>query len=317
MKSFSKRFFGVRMVRAAIMALVAAAMLVVPMHSYAGVFVSVGFAPPVLPIYAQPICPGDGYIWTPGYWAYGDDGYYWVPGTWVLAPQVGYLWTPGYWGWGGGAYLWHGGYWGPHIGFYGGVNYGFGYFGTGFYGGRWDGGHFMYNSAYSHVGVGFHNTYINRTVVENHSRVAFNGGSGGINAHANAAEEAAGRDHHVEATGAQNAHMQAASHDRANFASVNHGVPAHAATSRPASSANDFAHSNAARGANSRPNNASRPAGGNTAARGNTAPRGNTGGAPRGNTGGQPHNAPAPHNNPAPHNAPAPHGAAHGGGNHR
>ena len=78
-----------------------------------GFGISVGFAPPPLPVYEQPICPGDGYIWTPGYWAYDydDEDYYWVPGTWVIAPRIGYLWTPGYWGWGGGGYVWHGGYW--------------------------------------------------------------------------------------------------------------------------------------------------------------------------------------------------------------
>ncbi len=85
---------------------------------------SVGFAPPELPVYEQPICPGEGYIWTPGYWAWDDDDqdYYWVPGTWVEAPQVGYLWTPGYWGWGGEAYVFHVGYWGPVVGFYGGID---------------------------------------------------------------------------------------------------------------------------------------------------------------------------------------------------
>src|SRR5262250_2911266 len=94
-------------------------------------FVSITIAPPVLPVYVQPPIPGDGYIWTPGYWAYGDEGYFWVPGTWVLAPQPGLLWTPGYWGWGGSAFLWHAGYWGPTVGFYGGVSYGYGYFGNG------------------------------------------------------------------------------------------------------------------------------------------------------------------------------------------
>ncbi len=89
--------------------------------------------------------PGDGYMWTPGYWAYGPAGYYWVPGVWVRPPQVGVLWTPGYWGWGGGAFIFHEGYWGPHIGFYGGVNYGFGYGGVGFEGGYWHGGVFAYN----------------------------------------------------------------------------------------------------------------------------------------------------------------------------
>src|SRR5260370_30971026 len=97
------------------------------MSEAAAEFVSITIAPPVLPVYVQPAIPGPGYIWTPGYWAYGDDGYYWVPGTWVLPPAVGLLWTPGYWGWNDGVYAWNGGYWGPHIGFYGGVNYGFGY----------------------------------------------------------------------------------------------------------------------------------------------------------------------------------------------
>src|SRR5215831_20741627 len=110
--------------------------------SPAQIAVSITIGPPALPIYEQPICPGDGYIWTPGYWAYGPDGYFWVPGTWVLPPTVGYLWTPGYWGWGDGVYLWHAGYWGPHIGFYGGINYGFGYTGVGYAGGFWRGGVF-------------------------------------------------------------------------------------------------------------------------------------------------------------------------------
>ena len=60
--------------------------------------------------------------------------------TWVSPPAVGVLWTPGYWGWVDGVYLWHAGYWGPHIGFYGGVNYGFGYGGVGCQGGYWRGG---------------------------------------------------------------------------------------------------------------------------------------------------------------------------------
>jgi len=38
-----------------------------PASAQVRVFVTV--APPVLPIYEQPMCPGDGYIWTPGYWA--------------------------------------------------------------------------------------------------------------------------------------------------------------------------------------------------------------------------------------------------------
>src|SRR5271165_4005219 len=118
-----------------------------PAPAQISVGVAIHIGPPVLPVYAQPICPGAGYIWTPGYWAYGPDGYFWVPGTWVLAPTPGYLWTPGYWGWGGGVYVFHAGYWGPHVGFYGGINYGFGYGGAGFFGGEWRGGVYHYNTA--------------------------------------------------------------------------------------------------------------------------------------------------------------------------
>src|SRR6202044_3123883 len=81
--------------------LLAAIVLAIPACSFAGVFIgiSVGIAPPPLPVYAQPVIPAPGYMWTPGYWAWGPGGYYWVPGTWVQPPQVGLLWTPGYWGW--------------------------------------------------------------------------------------------------------------------------------------------------------------------------------------------------------------------------
>src|ERR1700733_13784309 len=165
--------------RAAIAGLALAAL---PMSSFA--FVSVGVsitvAPPALPVYVQPPCPAVGYIWTPGYWAYGDGDYYWVPGTWVLAPSPGLLWTPGYWGWGDGAYLWHGGYWGPHVGFYGGVNYGFGYGGVGFQGGYWHGGAFFYNRSVANFGqVNIVNVYNTPVQVRETSRVSFNGGQGG------------------------------------------------------------------------------------------------------------------------------------------
>ncbi len=203
--------------------------------SSAQVFVSVRFGPPALPIYAQPICPGPGYFWTPGYWAWSDEaGYFWVPGTWVIAP-IGMLWTPGYWGWGGGFYAWHPGYWGPHVGFYGGINYGFGYGGFGFFGGEWRGGAFFYNTAVVRVDtVHVTNIYVNRSVVvNNESHVAFNGGEGGVAAHATPAEEAAAREPHQAALSTQTQHEHAASQNRALFASENHGAPAVAATTRP------------------------------------------------------------------------------------
>jgi hypothetical protein len=219
--------------------LLAVAVMFTPARSSAqiSVGVAVHIGPPALPVYEQPICPGAGYLWTPGYWAYGADGYYWVPGTWVMAPTVGFLWTPGYWGWGGGGYFWHAGYWGPHVGFYGGINYGFGYGGVGFVGGRWNGGVFAYNTAVMHVNTTvIHNTYIDRTVVNNvtvNNHVSYNGGTGGVSARASSAELAAEHEHHIAPTAMQTQHEHSASTNRALLASENHGRPAIAATARP------------------------------------------------------------------------------------
>jgi WXXGXW repeat (2 copies) len=107
--------------------------------------------PPELPEYSQPECPGDGYLWTPGYWSYAPQCYYWVPGAWVLPPEVGDLWTPGYWGQYDGRYRYHYGFWGQYIGYYGGINYGFGYGGTGYQGGYWSGRRFNYNRSVNNV----------------------------------------------------------------------------------------------------------------------------------------------------------------------
>ncbi len=200
-----------------------------------GVGISIRIAPPELPVYEQPIAPGDGYIWTPGYWAYGDDDYYWVPGTWVMAPEVGYLWTPGYWGWGNNAYLFHEGYWGTQVGFYGGISYGFGYFGNGYDGGRWDNGHFFYNQSYSNVNVSInrnvYNTRIENTTVVNH--VSFNGGTGGVQVRATAQQESFANEKHMAPVAAQTEHVQAARANPDLRASSNHGKPPIAATPKP------------------------------------------------------------------------------------
>jgi hypothetical protein len=197
----------------------------------AGVFLSINVAPPPLPVYVQPIAPGPNFIWAPGYWAYDEEGYYWVPGTWVRAPQVGLLWTPGYWGWQDGFYVWHAGYWGPHVGFYGGINYGCGYTGSGYWGGHWDHGAFFYNTSVTRVNTTIiHNTY-NTTVVNNNiQRVSFNGGNGGVAAKPTPEEMHAAQEHHFAATTLQVQHQHTASTNKAMFASVNHGSPKIAAT---------------------------------------------------------------------------------------
>jgi hypothetical protein len=276
------------------------------------VVIQIGIAPPALPVYAQPICPGDGYIWTPGYWAYDDDGgYFWVPGTWVMAPESGYLWTPAYWGWEGGFYRFHGGYWGPTIGFYGGINYGFGYFGTGFVGGEWRGGHFFYNSAYNRFGTSFHpgNVYVHNVTIANHSTVSFNG-HGGVDARPNAQEEAAAHQNHVNPTAAQTSHQTFASQNKSQFASNNGGHPAVTAARTPESyHSNPTRNAGAPRPATPAANN-SHPAPSNQSH--TTAPAQNNRPAPQSHptepSRPQPQSrpAPAPASHPAPQSHPAP-----------
>src|SRR5208282_757897 len=178
----------------------------------------------------------DGFLWAAGYWAYDESvtDYYWVPGTWGEAPEVGFLWTPGYWGWNNGGYYFNEGYWGENVGFYGGINYGFGYFGEGFGGGRWDGGHFFYNRSVTNVDITINRNVYNTTIVHNNdNRVSYNGGSGGIEARPSAQQEAVAREKHIPAVAAQTEHAKAARANPAQRASVNHGNPTIAATAKP------------------------------------------------------------------------------------
>jgi hypothetical protein len=214
--------------------------LAYPAASFAGFFgvgVTVGFAPPPLPVYVQPPCPAPGYIWTPGYWAYSPDeeDYYWVPGTWVLAPSFGLLWTPGYWGLVDADYIWHEGYWGPHVGFYGGISYGFGYFGPSFVGGYWRDHDFYYNRAVTNVSNANITNVYNRTVINNNyhgSRASFNGRNG-VEARPSRNDLVAAREPHRALTQPQRAQAASARALPSSLASVNHGHPPVAATPRP------------------------------------------------------------------------------------
>lgn len=225
-----------------------------------GISVSVG--PPALPVYIQPFCPNDGYLWTPGYWAYGDEGYFWVSGVWVRPPYVGFLWTPGYWGYNDGGYGYHGGYWGRHIGFYGGINYGYGYGGSGYTGGQWQGNSFSYNTAVTNVNTTVvNNTYINKTVVNNttiNNRTSFNG-RGGVQAQPGQQDRVAMNEKHVQPTTEQVSHQGIASHDRNQFASVNHGSPATSAMNMVNVNKNNSAGQKIAPLAINGSNNSSRP----------------------------------------------------------
>ena len=216
----------------------ALALAALPAISSAAVFVgvSVNVAPPPLPVYAQPACPEAGYLWVPGYWAWDDGAYYWVPGTWVLPPEVGLLWTPGYWGWDDDDYYWHAGYWGPHVGFYGGVDYGYGYDGAGYEGGYWHRGVFFYNRAVVNVGPTFVTNVYNRPVVYHNSygHTSFNGGPGGVRARPSHEQIAAEHEHHQGFTSVQQRQQRMAFADRSLRADQNHGRPPIAATARPA-----------------------------------------------------------------------------------
>jgi hypothetical protein len=211
------------------------ALLAISAAAFAQFSVSVSFAPPELPVYEQPLCPGDGYIWTPGYWAYSDDGYYWVPGTWVEPPRIGLLWTPAYWGWGDGGYRFYEGYWGSSVGFYGGINYGYGYGGEGYEGGRWQGNHFYYNRSVNNVNVTINRNVYNAPVRNQPAgaRVSFNGGRGGVNARPTSRDQVAAREKHTPPVAAQIQHVQAARATPELRATANHGKPSVAATPRP------------------------------------------------------------------------------------
>ena len=201
--------------------------------------------PPPLPVYDQPEDPDPNDIWTPGYWAYGPGGYYWVPGAWCAPPYVGALWTPGYWAFYGGRYRLHHGFWGPHIGYYGGVNYGFGYVGVGYLGGYWRGSNFNYNRNFNRVGPNIRNVYVRDVTFNNvhynnyemntrmGPRVSYNGGNGGVRATPRPAELAALREPRVAPMQSQVQAAREAAGNREQFYAANRGRPAIAAAPRP------------------------------------------------------------------------------------
>jgi hypothetical protein len=193
--------------------------------------------PPPLPVYEQPPAPEPDYLWTPGYWAWGYGGYYWVPGCWVAAPYVGALWTPGYWGYVGTNYRFHHGFWGLHIGFYGGVNYGYGYFGHGYYGGYWDHDHFRYNTQVNRIDPNRIRFVYAHDVPDNYrrrsDRVSFDGGRGGLQERPMAAEVAVLHERRNAPMQSQIQVQRDAGQNRQQFFNQNRGRPAMAVAARP------------------------------------------------------------------------------------
>jgi hypothetical protein len=160
--------------------------------------------PPPLPDEVQPPAVIDGDLWSPGFWTWSAERYAWVPGAWVRPPLVGLLWTPGYWAYDGGLYVFHAGYWGPHVGYYGGINYGFGYFGAGFVGGRWVGNAFTYNRSVNNLNANvIRNTYDEPVDAKMRSKVGYHGGPHGTTAAPTAQELTAAAERHVPPTSQQ------------------------------------------------------------------------------------------------------------------
>ncbi|HEU0195581.1 MAG TPA: hypothetical protein VFQ88_00015 [Nevskiaceae bacterium] len=201
-------------------ALLAAATLGLAFPAMAQVSVSVTIAPPVIPVYAQPPVPASGYLWTPGYWAWNGAGYYWIPGAWVLPPAPGYLWTPPWWAWNAGLYVFNPGYWAPRVGYYGGINYGYGYGGSGYSGGYWQGRSFFYNRSVNNIrNVTIIRNVYDKTVINNvHvTRISYNGGPGGVRARPTARYTVVPQGQRRAATAAQRAHREQAARDRTRW----------------------------------------------------------------------------------------------------
>ena len=140
---------------------------------------------------------------------------------------------------GGDVYRWHPGYWGRRVGFYGGINYGFGYFGAGFVGGGWSGGHFRYNTAVTRVDTRIvHNVYVDRRVVVNQrsvTRVSYHGGPGGVVARAPVRGVRGPR---VPMTSVQREHIAVSGQDRNQLAGVTNQRPRQVAVGHAFSSRN-------------------------------------------------------------------------------
>jgi hypothetical protein len=205
-----------------------------PRRLIAADMAKVSVAPPPLPAYEQPAIPAQGYLWVPGFWAWRKSvmDYFWVPGTWVRPPQPGLLWTPPYWIRVDGGYAFHAGYWADQIGFYGGIDYGHGYAGDGYQGGRWENGLFHYNRVVNNLGcLDVANVYDQAATSEDNAvRVSFNGGRRGTAARSTERQEALASKPHVGATAEQQKHFELAAMDRSLYSKLNNSEPGVAAT---------------------------------------------------------------------------------------
>ena len=135
------------------------------------------------------------------------------------------------------------------MGYYGGINYGYGYSGVGYEGGRWEGNHFVYNTSVNNVNTAvIHSTYSAPVSNASENHVSYNGGTGGVEARPTPQQEAYAKEQHVGLVAAQTQQMQAARNNPALFASANQGKPPIAATAKPGEFTTGFVASKQAGG---------------------------------------------------------------------
>ena len=90
-------------------AMLAAALLALPIAATAQVSVGVTIAPPALRYEPVPP-PRAGWVWAPGYWNWANGAYAWHRGYWIAA-RPGYRWVGGVWAPRGPRWVWVPGHW--------------------------------------------------------------------------------------------------------------------------------------------------------------------------------------------------------------
>jgi WXXGXW repeat (2 copies) len=102
MKRSILRLFGL----AALIVLIASSRA----HAGARVFLQIG--PPAPLAVVAPVAPAPyGYVWQPGYYAWGGAAYRWVPGVWSRPPFSRAAWVAPRWGYGPRGWSFARGYW--------------------------------------------------------------------------------------------------------------------------------------------------------------------------------------------------------------
>ena len=152
-----------------------------------------------------------------------------------MPPAADLYWTPGYWAWNdaGDDYAFNAGYWGPEVGFYGGIDYGYGYTGEGYHGGYWRDHRFFYNRVVNNLEGARIAHAFNQPVQAQPGGVAFNGGRGGTTIRPNPQQIALAHGRHTPLTAVQMQHIQEARRTPELRFNQNHGIPPIAATQRP------------------------------------------------------------------------------------